>query len=203
MERFVLFTRMILTIHSHCKSIQSTPEQIWIIHVYNMKSKSYLFPWNGLTKKDAHSIYCDHSFLLFSQTFLFVALCSFATFVLCVLFQFVCCCCWFHLCEISLLPLDFMFSDWINLNPIAHVDVGVFIHLIATRVYLEPIEVCVLFWLQMRSVSIQMCTLRIRCFMSRCAFIWCGVDGGTCIMHGDARYVVRNISNISLGRKTI
>lgn len=53
-ERFTTFC---------CKSIQSTPEQIWIIHVYISKKKTKnLFPMS--IKKDAHNYlqWFDHFF---------------------------------------------------------------------------------------------------------------------------------------------
>ena len=58
-----------------CKSIQSTPEQIWIIHVYNMKSKNLFLctqcTSNCLTREDAHFVYNDHSFTFFLPLVLF------------------------------------------------------------------------------------------------------------------------------------
>lgn len=105
-----------------CKSIQSTPEQIWIIHVHNMKSKNLFLctqcTSNCLTRRDAHFVYKDHSFTFFIPLVLFSSFSLSALSLLCFFFCFysIAVAAAATVLKFQSLPLDIMCSDWTILN---------------------------------------------------------------------------------------
>lgn len=146
-------------------------------------------------------------FVFFSALALFF----FFNFNVCTYFLFC-----FHSCSafaVPLIPLLWNFSHflWISCFPIeqfwiwtTHVDMGVFTrafslsYAIGTHVYLEPTEVCVLFWLQCVHSTIW-CAIRV--WFSKSPVCIPHLVRYSCIMHattagdadGDSRHFVRKI----------